>query len=68
MTTQRVLLAALGGALIVAGFVLMATSDGRLDRLVAVLVLFCGVALVAFSTSRPSRDALARYWHRHDKK
>ncbi|WIB65798.1 hypothetical protein [Curtobacterium sp. MCBD17_040] len=68
MTTRRVLLAALGGVLIVAGFVLMATSDGRLDRLVAVLVLFGGAALVAFPTSRPSREALARYWRRYEKK
>lgn len=68
MTTRRVLLAALGGVLIVAGFVLMATSDGRPDRLLAVLVLFGGLALVLFPTARPSREALSCYWRRYEKK
>ncbi|MFZ7086571.1 hypothetical protein [Curtobacterium sp. RRHDQ10] len=68
MTTRRVLLVTLGGVLIVVGFVLMATSDGRLDRLMAVLVLFGGVALVLFPTARPSREALLRYWRDYENK
>ena len=68
MTLRRVLLVTLGALLIVAGFVLTATSDGKLDRLVAVLVVFSGVALVLVSTARPGREALVRYWRKYEKK
>jgi cell division protein FtsW (lipid II flippase) len=67
MTPRRVVLATLG-ALVIIGFVLMAHSDGRLDRLVAFLVIFIGFALVVFTTARPSQAALARYWRKDEKK
>lgn len=68
VTTRRILLTVLGCLLVVTGFVLMAHSDGKLDRLVAVLVLFGGAAFFLFATSRPSREALARYWQKYEKK
>lgn len=43
-------------------------SYGMLDRLVAVLVLFGGAAFVLFAKLRPSREALARYWRKYEKK
>ncbi|PZE60217.1 hypothetical protein [Curtobacterium sp. MCLR17_058] len=58
----------LGALVIIIGFVLMAHSDGRLDRLVAFLVIFAGFALVVFTTARPGQAALARYWSKYEKK
>ena len=68
MTPRRVALMTLGLLVIIIGFVLMAHSDGRLDRLVAVLVIFVGFALVVFTTARPGQAALARYWSKYEKK
>ncbi|PZF09865.1 hypothetical protein DEI98_10940 [Curtobacterium sp. MCLR17_034] len=58
----------LGALVIIIGFVLMAHSDSRLDRLVAFLVIFAGFALVVFTTARPGQAALARYWSKYEKK
>ncbi|WP_439693814.1 hypothetical protein ACRQ4B_06190 [Curtobacterium sp. SP.BCo] len=49
------------------GFMWMARSDGRLDRLVAFLVVFIGFALVVFATARPGQAALTRYWNEEEK-
>ncbi|TCU50162.1 hypothetical protein [Curtobacterium sp. 458] len=68
MTPRRVVLVTLGALVVVIGFVLMAHSDGRLDRLVAFLVIFIGFALVVFTTARPGQAALARYWRKYEKK
>ncbi|WP_146248657.1 hypothetical protein [Curtobacterium sp. MCLR17_044] len=68
MTPRRVVLVTLGALVIIIGFVLMAHSDGRLDRLVAFLVIFAGFALVVFTTARPGQAALARYWSKYEKK
>lgn len=68
MTPRRVVLVGLGALVVIVGFVLMAHSDGRLDRLVAVLVIFVGFALVMFTTARPGQAALARYWNKYEKK
>lgn len=68
MAARRVVLVTLGVLVIVAGFVLMAFSDGRLDRLVAFLVIFVGFALVVFTTARPGQAALARYWSKYENK
>lgn len=68
MTPRRLVLVTLGALVIIIGFVLMAHSDGRLDRLVAFLVIFIGFALVVFTTARPGQAALARYWSKYEKK
>ncbi|WIB34051.1 hypothetical protein [Curtobacterium sp. MCSS17_005] len=68
MTPRRVVLVTLGALVIIIGFVLMAHSDGRLDRLMAFLVIFAGFALVVFTTARPGQAALARYWSKYEKK
>ena len=68
MTPRRVVLVTLGALVVIIGFVLMAHSDGRLDRLVAVIVIFVGFALVVFTTARPGQAALARYWSKYEKK
>ncbi|WIE82839.1 hypothetical protein [Curtobacterium sp. MCPF17_021] len=68
MTPRRVVLVTLGALVVIIGFVLIAHSDGRLDRLVAVLVIFVGFALVVFTTARPGQAALARYWSKYEKK
>ncbi|OIH95841.1 hypothetical protein BIU97_13485 [Curtobacterium sp. MCBA15_009] len=68
MTPRRVVLVTLGALVIVVGFVVMAHSGGRLDRLAAFLVVFIGFALVVSTTARPSRAALARYWSTYEKK
>ncbi|WIE69537.1 hypothetical protein [Curtobacterium sp. MCLR17_054] len=68
MTPRRVVLATLGALVIVIGFVLMAHSDGTLDLVVAVLVIFIGFAVVLFTTARPGQAALARYWEKFEKK
>jgi hypothetical protein len=67
MTPRRVALMTLGLLVIIIGFVLMAHSDGRLDRLAAVLVVV-GFALLLFTTARPGQAALARYWSRYERK
>jgi hypothetical protein len=46
----------------------MAHSDGRFDRLAAVLVIVVGFALLLFTTARPGQAALARYWSRYERK
>ena len=68
MTPRRVALMTLGLLVIIIGFVLMAHSDGRLDRLAAVLVVDVGFALLLFTTARPGQAALARYWSRYERK
>ncbi|MCS6563856.1 hypothetical protein NYS48_00870 [Curtobacterium flaccumfaciens pv. flaccumfaciens] len=67
MTPRRVALMTLGPLVIIIGFVLMAHSDGRLDRLAAVLVVV-GFALLLFTTARPGQAALVRYWSRYERK
>jgi len=67
VTPRRVVLMTLGLLVIIIGFVLMAHSDGRLDRLAAVLVVV-GFALLLFTTARPGQAALARYWSRYERK
>lgn len=68
MTVRRVVLVILGVLVMIVGFVLMALSDGRFDRLVAFLVIFAGFAVVVFTTGRPGRAALSRYWNEFEKK
>ncbi|MCA5922529.1 hypothetical protein [Curtobacterium oceanosedimentum] len=67
MTPRRVVLVTLGALVVIIGFVVMAHSDSRLDRLVAFLVIFAGWALVMFTTARPGQAALARYWSKYEK-
>ncbi len=62
MSARRIVLVALGALVVIVGFVVMAHSGGRLDRLVAFLVIFTGFAVVVLTTAGPSRAALARSW------
>ncbi len=68
MTVRRVVLVILGVLVMIVGFVLMAFSGGRFDRLVAFLVIFAGFAVVMFTTARPGQAALSRYWNKSEKK
>ncbi|PZF40511.1 MULTISPECIES: hypothetical protein [unclassified Curtobacterium] len=68
VTPRRVVLMTLGLLVIIIGFVLMAHSAGRFDRLAAILVIFVGFALLLFTTARPGQAALARSWSRYERK
>ncbi|SOC86928.1 hypothetical protein SAMN05660766_0592 [Curtobacterium sp. 314Chir4.1] len=68
MTVRRGVLVIPGVLVMIAGFVLMAFSDGRFDRLVAFSVIFAGFAVVVFTTARPGQAALSRYWNKFEKK